>query len=216
MRATVRRLEAGERAAAVGLLALPVAFGLHALVDYDLDYLAVLAPTVLVCAALLGAGRPLVEPRRGTLAAAAIGFGAVLALLALLLPARANRSIDEAYRQVDAGKLAAAASAARHAQRLNPLSLDALYARATVAGVARDNRAAEAFYEQATRLQPQNPDTWYQLGIFRYTAGNLCGAYHALNSAYTLDPKSSLFDTGGIFDQAKAAVNDPKHPACGR
>ncbi len=53
LRATVRRLEAGERAAAVGLLALPVAFGLHALVDYDLDYLAVLAPTVLVCAALL-------------------------------------------------------------------------------------------------------------------------------------------------------------------
>ena len=34
-----------ERAAAVGLVALPLAFGLHALVDYDLDFLAVAAPT---------------------------------------------------------------------------------------------------------------------------------------------------------------------------
>ena len=86
-------------------------------------------------------------------------------------------------------------------------------ARATV---ARDNRIAEAFYEQATRLQPENPDAWYQLGIFRYTTGDMCGAYVALNTEYTLDPKSSLFDRGGAFDIAKAAVNDPKHPACGR
>ena len=44
-------------------LALPLAFGLHALVDYDLDFLAVAAPTALVSAALLGAGRPAAAAR---------------------------------------------------------------------------------------------------------------------------------------------------------
>ena len=58
MRASIRRLDEGERAAAVALVALPLAFGLHALVDYDLDFLGVAAPTALVSAALLGAGRP--------------------------------------------------------------------------------------------------------------------------------------------------------------
>ena len=53
-----------ERAAAVGLVALPLAFGLHALVDYDLDFLAVAAPTALVSAALLGAGRPAARSSR--------------------------------------------------------------------------------------------------------------------------------------------------------
>ena len=47
-------------------------------------------------------------------------------------------------------------------------------------------------------------------------AGDLCGAYYAFNAAYTLDPKSSLFYEGSDFDRAKAAVNDPKNPACGR
>ena len=62
LRGTVRRLESGERAAAVGLVALPLVFGLHSLVDYDLDFLAVAAPTALVSGALLAAGPPLRSP----------------------------------------------------------------------------------------------------------------------------------------------------------
>ena len=110
----------------------------------------------------------------------------------------------------------AAAASARRAQKLNPLSAEALSARATVAGLAGDDRAAEMFNEQATLLQPENPATWYRLGVFRYVAGDLCGAYAAFNAAYTLDPKSSLFTKDGPFDRAKAAVNDRDHPACGR
>jgi hypothetical protein len=215
-RGTIGRLEGGERAAAVGLLALPVAFCLHALLDYDLDFLAVVAPTALVSAALLGAGRPLAGSRHPTRVAVVAVLGACVAVWVVLAPALASRSVDTAYGQGDAGRFGEAASSARRAQLLNPLSLDALVARATVAGLRRDNRAAEAFYEQATRLQPENPDIWYQLGIFRYTTGDLCGAYAALNAAYTLDPKSSLFYPGGPLDVARDAVNDRKHPACGR
>ena len=200
----------------MGLLALPLAFGLHALVDYDLDFLAVAAPTALVSAALLGAGRPAVggawrdsppgERRRRR------GCGDLGARRARALdPRRRHRDPTERCRQPRRGR-----ASARRAQGLNPLSPEPLFARATVAGLAGDTPAADAFYVKATRLQPENPATWYQLGIFRYIAGDLCGAYFALNAAYTLDPKSSLFYEGSALDRARAAVNDPENPACGR
>jgi len=217
LRAAIGRLEPDERAAAVGLLALPAAFGLHALVDYDLDFLAVAAPVALVSAALLGAGRPVAVARGGILLAVGAVLGAGAAIWVLAAPALATRFVDTAYRQGDAGDLVAAAASARRAQSLNPLSPEPLFARATIAGLAGDNRAAETFYEQATRLQPENPETWYALGLFRQLAlGNQCSAYFALNAAFTLDSSSSLFYPGGPLDVAKAAVNDPENPACGR
>jgi len=217
LRAAIGRLEPDERAAAVGLLALPVAFGLHALVDYDFDFLAVAAPTALVAAALLGAGRPAAAARSRAFIAVSAVLGAGAAIWVLAAPALATRSVDTAYRQGDTGDLSAAAASARRAQSLNPLSPEPLFARATIASLARDNRAAEAFYEQATRLQPENPATWYELGLFRQLAlGNQCSAYFALNAAFTLDPSSILFYPDGPLDVARAAVNDPVNPACGR
>lgn len=216
-RNALRRLEPDERAAGVGLLGLPIAFALHALVDYDLDFLAVSAPTALVAGALLGAGRPAATARGGLIATVGGAAAAGATVWVLVSPALSVRSVDEANRQADAGDLAAAASAARHAQTLNPLSPEPLFARATVADYAGDKRAAETFYEQATRLQPENPWTWYSLGIFRQIAlRDQCAAYAALNAAYTLDPKSSLFSPNGALDVARAAVNDPDDPACGR
>ena len=201
----------------MGLIALPLAFGLHALVDFDLDFLAIVVPTALVSAALLAAGRPRAVARSRGLIAVSASLVAVAAVWVIASPALSSRVVDQAYRRSDAGDLAAAATSARRAQRLNPLSPEPLYARATIASLAGDNTAAEAFYEQATRLQPENPETWYQLGVFRQTAlGNECSAYFAFNAAYTLDPKSSLFYAGGALDQARDAVNDPLHPACGR
>ena len=216
LRATIGRLAPDERAAAVALLALPVAFGLHSLVDYDLDYLAVAAPTALVSAGLLAAGRPARAARGGVVLQIGAVACAAAAAWVLIAPALSVRAVDTAIREGDAGNLAAAASSARRAQGLNPLSPEPLFARATIAGLAGDTSAADTFYVEATRLQPENPETWYQLGIFRYIAGDLCGAYAALNAAYTLDPKSSLFYRDSAFDRAKAAVNDPENPACGR
>jgi O-Antigen ligase len=216
LRAAVRRLDGGERAAAVALLALPLAFGLHTLVDYDLDFLAVTAPAALVAAALLGAGRPRAVARSRALVAASAVVAAGVVIWVLAAPELSSRAVDRAYRQIDSGDLGAAASSARRAQTLNPLALDPLYARATVASAAGNNPAAERFFEQATRLQPENPDPWYQLGVFRQTLGDQCGAYFAFNAAYTLDPHSSLFFPGGPLDTARDAVNDPDNPACGR
>ena len=217
IRATVRRLEPGERSAAVGLVALPLAFGLHSLVDYDLDFLAVAAPTALVSGALLAAGRPSAIARSRAIITAGAVVGALAAVWVLAAPELSSRAVDRAYRQFDAGDLSAAASSAKRAQSLNPLSPEPLYARATIASSAGDNVAAERFYEQATRLQPENPDTWWELGLFRQIAlENQCSAYFALNATYTLDPKSARFTPTGPLAIAAAAVNDPENPACGR
>ncbi|WP_411278219.1 O-antigen ligase family protein [Gaiella sp.] len=215
IRATFRRLEGEERAAASAVVALPVAFGLHALVDIDLDLLAVAGPTMLVSATLLGAGRP-PAARVGGLATAGIAAAAAAALWVVVAPALSTREVERAYAKVSDGRSDAAASAARRAQRLNPLSPEPLYARATVATAVRDASAADALYVQVTRLQPENPATWYELGLFRYIKGDLCGAYFALNAAYTLDPKSTLFYRGSELDRARDAVNDTENPACGR
>ncbi len=216
IRGTLARLESDERAAAVALVALPLAYGLHALVDYDLDFLAVSAPTVLVAAGLLAAGRPLATPPRGVLFAACAVVGALSLMSVVVAPALSTRAVESSLGKADDRDLEGAAALARRAQGLNPLSPEPLYARATIAELAGDPRAADEFYAQATRLQPENPATWYQLGVFRYIRGDLCGAYYALNAAYTLDPRSSLFSPDSAFDRAKAAVNDPENPACGR
>lgn len=213
IRAALRRLEDEERAAAVALVALPFAFALHALVDLDLDFLAVAAPTMLVSAALLGAGRP-AAARPGGLVTAGVVVAAVAAAWVLVAPALSTRSVETAYRQVDEGRIDAAGSAARRAQRLNPLSPEPLYARAAAATAADNPAAADALYVQATRLQPENPATWYELGLYRYIEGDLCGAYYALNAAYTLDPNSTYLRPE--LDRAKDAVNDTESPACGR
>ena len=53
----VRRLPGNERTAAVALVAAPTAYLAHALVDYNWDFLAVTAPTMVALGALAGSGR---------------------------------------------------------------------------------------------------------------------------------------------------------------
>ena len=105
------------------------------------------------------------------------------------LPALAQREVDRALEAADAGRVEEAVDAADRARRLNPLSLGPLQARALAADAAGDRQAAVAWYEKATELQPENPDAWYDLGLYHAIAtGDQCAAYQALNHSYTLDP----------------------------
>jgi len=212
-----RRLAGGERAAALGLLALPVAYALHALVDYDLDFMALTGPALLVAWLLAGAGRPPAAVPRGWLPVAAIGVSAMTLVAVLAAPDLAAREVDGAYRALDAGDVATARDRARAARELNPLSPEPLWALADVESAAGDDRSAVAYLGEATRLQPENPDTWYQLGLtYQLALDDQCRAYYALNQAYTLDPRSQNWVEGGALDSARDAVNDPVNPACGR
>ena len=209
----VRRLEGPERHAAVALLGLPVAYAVHALVDYDWDFLAVTAPTMLALGVVAAAGRPLLELRARPLLAAASALVAVSLVASFAFPRLAVRSNRAAIDAIDAGALAKAKDDADRARFLDPLSVDSLYTLGGIALRRGDAREALARYVQAVDLQPENPDTWYALGSYEFFARNMCAAYRFLNNAYTLDPAGSEWVEGGILDRARAAVN---RGACGK
>ena len=106
------------------------------------------------------------------------------------------------------GRIEAAVDAAERARRLNPLSTAPLEALAVAADAAGEQATAVAWYEEATRLQPDNPDTWYALGLYHAIATrDQCAAYQALNHSYTLDPNGTRWVPGGPLDVARDAVN---------
>jgi hypothetical protein len=197
-----------DRAPVVALACLVLAFAVHATVDYDLDFLAVTGPVLVALGALLASGRPLSGRRVGIPAVVAIAAAGAAAGLVLLLPALADRAVERSLSASDAGRIDDAVDAAERARRLDPLSREPLEALAYAADAAGDRAAAVAWYEEATKLQPENPDAWYALGLYHSIAtGDQCAAYTALNHAYTLDPNGSRWVAGGPLDVARDAVN---------
>ena len=186
---TLRRLEGGERAAAAALVAGLAAYAAHALIDVGYDYVAVSAPFFLVLGVLLAAGRPApAERRRRPVAALAVVLVALAVAASLLSPWLAERRLDASLDRSLAGDLAGAERAAEQAQALNPLALQPLLAEAALAEGAGRLDEAEARLREAVRLQPQNPETWYQLGRFRFEARNdPAGALVILDRGYALD-----------------------------
>ena len=70
--------------------------------------------------------------------------------------------------------------------------------------------AARRTYADAVRLQPENPESWLELGLFEESRDDLCQAYVHLNRAYTLDPAGTQWVEGGPLDRARAYVDDGK------
>jgi hypothetical protein len=209
VRRGLRLAAGGERPAAVALACLVLAFGVHALVDYDLDFVAVTGPAFAALGALLAVGRPRAAIRAGVPGLVGLVAVGAASILAVALPAIASHEVDRALAAIDAGHLGEAVDAADRARLLNPLSPGPLQARALAADAAGDRSAAVAWYEEATRLQPENPDTWYDLGLYQAIAtDDQCAAYAALNHSYTLDPHSTRWAPGGPLDVARDAVNN--------
>jgi len=204
----LRRLASAERAAAVALVAAPAAYLGHALVDFDWDFLAVTAPTMVALGALVGAGRaPGALRKRWFLGLTSLLLaGAVL--VSFSFPRLADRMERSSTRALAGGDLERARDRALWARFFNPLSVGPLVALARVAAREGAPYRAERYYIRAVELQPDNPETWYTLGAFEFQVrDNLCAAYRFLNNAYTLDPSGSQWVEGGPLDVARAAVN---------
>lgn len=202
----LRRLEGAERDAAAALSVALALWLAHALVDYNWDFVAVTGPVLFAAGALASAGRPARTSAR-PLTAAAVAALALAAAVSVIAPWLAERSVREVGSALDRGDLAAAADSAERARSLDPLSLAPLFARARVEETRRDADAALAAYREAVRLQPENPETWYQLGLYEFGRGDRCSAYAHLNEAYTLDPAGTQWAKGRELDQARAWVN---------
>ena len=202
----VRRLDGPERSAATALAIAPALWLAHAVVDYDWDFVAVTGPMFLAVGVLAAAGVP-GRSVRVPLAAAGVAALALVAAASVVTPWLSQRSVREVAREIDRGDLSGALEAADRARSLDPLSVDPLFARARVEERRGDESAALAAYLEATQLQPENPETWFQLGLFEFDSGYRCSAYVHLNEAYTLDPAGRQWTKDSPLVQALAWVN---------
>ena len=205
----LRRLEGPERAAAVALVAAPAAYLGHALVDYNWNFLAVTAPTMVALGVLAAAGRTPGERRKRPLLAVAVVLVAAVVLVSFSFPRLADRMERSSTRALVSGDLELARDRALWARFFNPLSVDPLFALARFEESRGWPGGAERRYIRAVELQPDNPETWYALGLFEFEAlENLCATYRFLNNAYTLDPTGNQWVEGGPLDIARDAVNE--------
>lgn len=215
----VRPLSGEERAAAVALAIAVPAYLLHALADIDWDFVAVSAPVFFLGGLLIGMGGEVraVRVRGRPLLAAGVALAMLAGIYSLAAPWLAANRVDDAYAALVDAKPASAASDARDAAGLNPLSVDPIWALALAYASVSDVPDTVKQYERATQVQPENPDTWVALGKYELCHGDYRGAYTALNQAYTLDPYGEATGTkGGPLDQARAAVEKRGRPTCPR
>src|SRR5207248_54955 len=186
-------------------LLLP-AYLVHSLVDIDWDFVAVSAPAFLAAGAL--AGRPAlrsVSPFGALVAAGA----ALLAFGILLLPWLGERWSDQATF----ASPARAVVLAKRARSVDPLLVEPLWALALAEERRGNDARALAYYEQATREQPQNAQTWLAAGQFALDAG--C-AQRALQHFYrfnALDKNARPSEGPDDYRRALRLVNTGK-PRC--
>jgi tetratricopeptide (TPR) repeat protein len=202
----VSRLAGAERDAAAALAIVLVLWLVHAVVDYDWDFVAVTGPALFAAGALAAAGRP---TRRvsSAFAAAAAAACALAAAVSVATPWLARQVVLDVNPALERDDVDAARDAARRARSLDPFSLGPLFARARVEEQAGDQASALAAYRRAAELQPENPTPWYELGLYEFDLGDRCSAYVHLNRAYTLDPAGTQWTPDSELVRALAWVN---------
>jgi hypothetical protein len=185
----LRRLKGDEREAALALGLVVPAFLVHGLLDYDWDFVALAAPLLFVIGFLLAAGRAPVRVGRHYVWVAAVVLVALAGVYSIAAPRIAAARVDDTYTQIERGRLDQAASSAKSAHSLNPLSIAALQAWASVEEDAGNLARARQLYAQAVDLQPLNWESWYQLGLYdREVLGHDAAARRELLRARQLDP----------------------------
>ncbi|MGZ4277226.1 MAG: O-antigen ligase family protein [Solirubrobacteraceae bacterium] len=193
-----------ERIGMATLLAICVVFGVHSFVDWTWFVPGNAIPAML-CAGWLAGRGPTYEPVRARagwrdalrvpwragLAVAAVAVG-VLAAWTAWQPQRAVNIGSGALDNAEARKYPRALAQARHAQDVNPLSVDALYDTAAIQDIAGQPAAARATLERAVRREPANPETWLRLSQFELAHGHKPQALSAVRSSLYLDPRSPV------------------------
>jgi O-Antigen ligase len=153
-------------------LILPV-YLVHGLLDIDWDFAAVTGPVFLVAGAL--AARPVMKPRASYstgLVAAGVALVALSSFFAVWLGNRWTGQAEEALGTNPAHAIVLA----KRARSVQPLSVEPIiYAQALAEeelaiGKAKKHHLGKAYglLLKATKLQPENKETWYALGEFDF------------------------------------------------
>ena len=193
-------------------LALP-AYLMHGLIDIDWDFAAVTAPVFLIAGAV-AARPPGAEPakERSAIAAGPPGVGGRSARRPVLALRRvARRPLDGAAYETWFDRPAHAVALAKRARSVNPLSVEPLFAQA-LAEQRRGNLAeALGLLQEATRLQPENKESWFALGEFDLRVRNCPRtALPELDRFTQLDPQNP---GNTEYDRALKLVNSGT-PVC--
>jgi Tfp pilus assembly protein PilF len=155
---------------------------------------------------LVTAGRPGRVRAPFSWSAAAVPLALGVALVgSLAFPWLAERRLESSLDALERGDPAAALEAAHDARALDPLSIEPLDLQGTALEVMGRTDAAQAAYERAARLQPENAEVWYELGRFHYESR--CDPRTALlylDRSWHLDPLSR--DTDALLDTVRAAI----------
>jgi O-antigen ligase len=184
----VRRLDGAEHGAALALVVSVLAYLLHALVDYDWDFLALTAPLMVIVGVLLGTAAPGIRRGRSLVWSVAGIAVALTVVFSLAAPWLAARKVDDAFAALRESQPSRALDDAKTAKSLNPLSIDPLLARAAAEEARGDQDAALRAYRDAVRLQPENPRPWYELGQFELSSGLRERGIQDLARSRELDP----------------------------
>jgi len=177
--------------------------------DYTWNFLAVTAPTMVALGVLTGVGRARARSRKRPILVVSLVVASALVLASFSFPRLADRMERSSTHALGSGDVELALDRARWARFFNPLSIDPLLALARIEEYRGRLGHAERHYIRAVEIQPDNPESWYALGLFEFEAvDNLCATYRFLNNAYTLDPAGNQWVEGGPLDVARDAVNE--------
>jgi tetratricopeptide (TPR) repeat protein len=132
--------------------------------------------------------------------------GAVAIFGSLLLPWLAERKTLDAY----AAPAAEVLRLTDEARSLDPFAVEPIFLAADAEATLGNTRKAWSLYLRATRVQPDNKETWFELGRFELELGCPRYALPHLERFQALDPMGS---GGELKDAALAAVNSGK-PKC--
>lgn len=187
--------------AALALGLAVAAFFVHQIVDKDWSYVGACGPLFLVAGVLAARGGSVTAAARRPLLAAAAAAVALAVVYSLAAPWLADRAYARATE-----------SGAKQAHSYDPLAVEPLTLWAAYEEPA-NLAAALDHYEQAVRLEPENADTWYELGSFYFRHKQWKLAYDALNNSYTYDRFGSAARPCGLLDQARARAYSYIPPA---
>jgi hypothetical protein len=202
----LRRLRDEERPAAAALVAGAGAWLVHALVDMPWQYAAATAPMLFALGALAAAGREAIpRPGRIGIAAVAVAAGLLAAGFSIASPALAEKRTDAAFDALVTGDADAAVDQSRQARSLDPLAVEPVIVQASAEEIRGDDDEAERLFRRAVELQPENPQTWYELGRFEFeTRRRPDTALLYADRSWGLDRRSP--DTGALLDAIRAEL----------
>ncbi|MBV9802876.1 MAG: O-antigen ligase family protein [Solirubrobacterales bacterium] len=212
----VRRTVAGapadspERTGLITMLAVVLIYGVSSAIDWTWFIPGVTVPALL-CAGWLAGRGPITAPATATTRRAS-GLGPIAATTATVAvaliaawfiwqPLHSSDQVTAAIGAMTRGNAAAALGDARGAADADPVSTDPLWELSAIYSALGQGAAGRAELVKATQIQPDNPETWQQLGSFDLQAHHPQLALPELQRALGLDRTSAL--TAQLVAQAR-------------